>query len=110
MDWPPRSPDLNLMDFYLWEDMKHRVNSQEDHTKEELLYHIDSAAMEIRNNVRTLCGACSELRRARLCVERSGDNFEHLFTDSDDDVFMGSSGSAIVPDIIFILLEATANL
>lgn len=26
VDWPPRSPDLNLMDFWLWDCLKERVH------------------------------------------------------------------------------------
>jgi hypothetical protein len=50
--WPPRSPSLNLLDFFLWGCMKSRVH----HTgKPEARHHLvevtDEAAVGIRNEL-----------------------------------------------------------
>ncbi|KAJ4436345.1 hypothetical protein ANN_18976 [Periplaneta americana] len=64
-DWPPRSPDLNPCDFYLWEMLKEKVYANNPHTLEELEESIrlgisTISATEIRqvfNNVFKRCQA-----------------------------------------------------
>lgn len=46
--WPPRSPDLTPLDFYLWGWMKQKGYFEPVNTREELLERIRVAAAEIR--------------------------------------------------------------
>ncbi|KAL4092216.1 hypothetical protein QTP88_026754 [Uroleucon formosanum] len=48
--WPPRSPDLTLLDFYFWGYMKQKVYAVVIESREQLLDRIDIAAEEIRQN------------------------------------------------------------
>lgn len=47
--WPPRSPDLNPLDFFLWGYMKELVYETESRTRDDLLEKIQEAANLIRN-------------------------------------------------------------
>lgn len=75
--WPPRSPDLTPLDYYLWGHMKSLVYSNKPQTREELIQNIMVAAASIRNDPDTLQRATSSIiRRARICCEVAGGHFE----------------------------------
>lgn len=78
--WPPRSPDLNPCDFFLWGYMKSLVFKTPIDTQEELIARIEQAAATVRQKPISLLRAVTEqwLRRANRCVEVNGDNFEQL--------------------------------
>lgn len=77
--WPPRSPDLNPLDFYFWGCMKALVYATEVNTREELLQRINQAGNELRRKrFSTLRASQSLVRRARLCLQENGNLFEHL--------------------------------
>ena len=77
--WPPRSPDLTPLDFYLWGHLKSRVYATQSNTRQELWQRVQEACREVRNTpgiferVRQ-----SLLRRAQACINEGGRNFEHL--------------------------------
>lgn len=75
--WPPRSPDLTPLDFFLWGYLKERVYYTSPATLEILENRIHQAFESItpamlqevlRNNI----------FRTRRCVEEGGLHFEHL--------------------------------
>lgn len=78
--WPPRSPDLTPCDFFLWGYMKSLVFKTPVNTREELIERINQAAATIRDKPVALLRAVTEswLRRAQLCVDQNGDNFEQF--------------------------------
>lgn len=77
--WPPRSPDMNPLDFYLWGDMKTSVYSEEVNTRDELLARIQVAGNVIRNKENIFFNLRRYLKNAlRKCVEVNGGHFEHL--------------------------------
>jgi transposase len=51
IEWPPYSPDLNPLDYFLWGYLKDRVYANSPHTLEELKgaikTHIDSIDREV---------------------------------------------------------------
>lgn len=77
--WPPRSPDLSSLDFFLWGHTKTLIYEIPIDTEEDLVARIIAAANHIQNipevfeRVRQ-----SMFRRCRLCVEVNGGRFEHL--------------------------------
>jgi hypothetical protein len=81
MAWPPRSPDLTQMDFFLWGHIKALIytspgDSEEDRTR---IARILEAATNFRQQPGILERTCpSQLRRCRLCIEVGGRTFEHL--------------------------------
>lgn len=77
--WPPRAPDLNPLDFYLWGHLKSLVYSTAVDNVITLRARIEAACQTVRNTpgifdrVRT-----SMQRRAAACIESQGGHFEHL--------------------------------
>ena len=77
--WPPRSPDLNPLDYYLWGRMKALVYETEVNTQEELLRRIELAAAELRENRFQILRATSAIsRRARICIEKNVNLFQQF--------------------------------
>lgn len=77
--WPPRSPDLNPLDFYFWGHLKEVVYSTPVNTREELLARITQHSNEVRNNAGILFAVQREnIRRLRKCIEVRGAHIEHL--------------------------------
>lgn len=80
--WPPRSPDLTPLDFFLWGLIKEEVYATEVTTIEDLQNRIvvafdrlketalrDGLLRRVRRNIE---------RRLNLCVQRDGGHFENL--------------------------------
>lgn len=75
--WPPRSPDLTPLDYYLWGHMKSLVYSNKPQTRDELIQNIMAAAASIRDDPDSLQRVTSSIiRRARMCCEAAGGHFE----------------------------------
>lgn len=82
--WPPRSPDLTPLDFFLWGYVKERVYNRACDSAEEMKRRIT----EVFSDLRELCSADRTFsfrlhedtkRRAELCLELQGAQFEpHL--------------------------------
>lgn len=79
--WPPRSPDLNPMDFYVWGFLKnliYRPGLPEVQDVNELRQRVHEATEQLREGGAMRQACQSLLRRARLCLNCNGGNFEHL--------------------------------
>lgn len=77
--WPPRSPDLNPLDFYLWGHLKDAVYTTPVNTVVELEERIYAAFQQVRHNP----GICERVRGSMLkriegCIEQNGSHIEHL--------------------------------
>jgi hypothetical protein len=74
--WPPRSPDLSVLDFYLWGAIKDKVYKETYASIDELRV----AVIEAFNNVdgRSLRKATnSVLKRCNICFNNNGGIFEN---------------------------------
>lgn len=76
-EWPPRSPDLTPMDFYVWGRIKSMVYSSEPTTKENMKQRVRAAfsslgAAEIRRATQSVSD------RVQKCLAANGHQFEHL--------------------------------
>lgn len=80
INWPPRSPDLNPLDYFLWGHLKQIVYAEPVNSKEELLNRILNACELLRNNRDGIGRATNSfINRARLCINYQGNHFEqHL--------------------------------
>lgn len=78
--WPPRSPDLNPLDFHIWGNVTNLIYEREGiNTREELLARISVAANEIKNNRFAILRATQSLRRRAIkCIDQGGDLFEQF--------------------------------
>jgi hypothetical protein len=75
--WPPRSPDVTPVDFFLWNQFKDFIYREPVDTLEELENRlqesISTVKPEMLRNVQN-----NLLRQAALCIEVGGRQFEHL--------------------------------
>lgn len=77
VSWPPRSPDITPLDFFIWGFLKEIVYASPVNSREELIGRIQNACEELRN--RNLAAAVGSVRRrCELCVQQNGSYFEHL--------------------------------
>lgn len=77
--WPPRSPDLTPLDFFLWGYCKALVYSVPVINVEELRERINNAFETIRNTAGIFQRVNHNIyRRYEACVEMDGGHFEHL--------------------------------
>lgn len=76
--WPPRSPDLTPMDFFVWGAVKDRVFRRKPANMEELRGYIREE-LDVISNDRDLCQrACRSVeRRLEACVSADGGQFQH---------------------------------
>ena len=77
--WPPRSPDLNPLDFYLWENLKALVYRTP-------IQDVQSLRARIMTGCETICNTPGIFQRMRdsirgrvdACINADGGHFEHL--------------------------------
>lgn len=77
IEWPPRSPDLTPLDYFLWGYVKERVYKTNLHNLDELRRRIIE---EIRSIPREIIRRASEsfYNRIGYCQQVNGGQFEHL--------------------------------
>lgn len=75
--WPPRSPDLNPIDFWLWGYLKNEVYKVLPNNEDDVIVRIYGALTQITNET---IGRVENnfLRRLHACIEQNGEHFEHL--------------------------------
>lgn len=75
--WPPRSPDLNCLDFFLWGTIKDFVYQETPRNFGDLKRRIRLAFQAVNRNM--LVNVQQAFReRIALCVENNGRNVDHL--------------------------------
>lgn len=77
LPWPPNSPDLTPMDFFLWGWVKDRVYRSQMTNCNELRIRIEEAFQELPMAMVDRSVGSYE-RRLRRCVERNGQSVERL--------------------------------
>lgn len=75
--WPPRSPDLTCLDFYLWGRIKDLVYKTRPTTREDMIVRIQNA-INIIPRAEIEAAVNSTLKRLDQCVQNNGQHFEHL--------------------------------
>ncbi|KAJ4449682.1 hypothetical protein ANN_01086 [Periplaneta americana] len=77
--WPPCSPDLNPLDFYLWGHLKSLVYSSPVPDLESLRNRIVACSEYIRNTLGVWDRVRRSMRhRCEVCIQAGGGHFEHL--------------------------------
>jgi hypothetical protein len=76
--WPPRSPDLTVLDFFIWGTIKNKVYNTALTTMEDCMQRVRIAFEEL--NPQSIRRATHEefLLRCEKCLEVQGRQFEHL--------------------------------
>ena len=77
-EWPPHSPDLNLLDFYLWGLLKDKVYQNNPQTIAKLKLAITQNILAIE---REECNRVIDnfARRLQKCLRRNGGHLKHVF-------------------------------
>lgn len=76
--WPPRSPDLNPLDFFYWGYLKETVYKNPIRTIEELRQRIAEAAQYINNTRHARKIERNFIKRCRLCIRVGGGHFQQF--------------------------------
>jgi len=77
-NWPPRSADLNPLDYHVWGYMKAMAYAHKVNMREELLQRILSAARSINNAAVLRKVTSSVVTWVRKCIQADGGHFEQL--------------------------------
>ncbi|XP_054015357.1 uncharacterized protein LOC128896179 [Hylaeus anthracinus] len=73
--WPPQSPDLNPLDFFLWGYLKNEVYRQPVSTPKEVVARIHAALVKLQPSIlRNVQGAV--IRRVTMCLKENGGHVE----------------------------------
>lgn len=77
IDWPPRSPDLTPLDFFLWGFLKGKVYTNKPQTIEQLKVNIreDIAAIQVETCENVMQNV---LQRARICMVSRGGHLNDI--------------------------------
>jgi hypothetical protein len=75
--WPPRSPDLNPCDFYLWRKLKSVVYANNPHDLEALKQNIREAIYNIQQRELQQVSR-NPFKRIHACLTAEGRHSEHL--------------------------------
>ncbi|XP_066157759.1 uncharacterized protein [Euwallacea fornicatus] len=77
--WPPRSPDLNPLDFFLWGNVKEKVYSRPIPNENFLRQRIEDVFADIKQNERSIEKVqFNFLKRVRACIRSGGKHFEQF--------------------------------
>ena len=76
--WPARSPDLTVLDFYVWGRMKDIVYTKEIVNIGELRDRVDAAALQIRAEMNNIFITQNVQKRALACIRCNGGLFEQF--------------------------------
>lgn len=76
--WPPRSPDLTPMDFFLWGYMKEEIYSTPIITQEELIGRVFLASRNVQEKMNSINLVQETKRRINMCIHENGGHFEQL--------------------------------
>ena len=77
VEWPPRSPDLTPLDFFLWGHLKSVVYTNRPRTVQALRENIEHACAQITPCVLRRVAQTMQKRVAK-CIQVNGAQFEHL--------------------------------
>ncbi|GBL75402.1 hypothetical protein AVEN_194594-1 [Araneus ventricosus] len=75
VEWPPRSPDLTPLDFFLWEHIKGQVHANPPPILQNLRRRITAACASVTPAM--LYNAQREIQsRVQMCIVANGEHFE----------------------------------
>ena len=77
MEWPPRSPDLSPLDYFLWRHLKSVVYQNRPRTLDDLKDAIITECQIITTET-LIRVKDSFIKRIDACIQAEGGQFEHL--------------------------------
>lgn len=76
-EWPPRSPDMNPLDYFLWGHLKSCIYNSRPRSLDDLRHRISNEMAKISVETIRLVQA-SFIHRCGKCMEVEGEHFEYL--------------------------------
>lgn len=76
--WPPRSPDLTVLDYFIWGTIKNVVYFNPVTTMEDCMARVRDAFDSLSPDSIRAATHDELTRRCEKCLEVQGGNFEHL--------------------------------
>lgn len=76
--WPPRSPDLSVLDFFIWGTVKNQVYHSPLTTKEDCIQRVRESFQTLPPDSIRKATHAQLIKRCEKCLEMQGRNFEHL--------------------------------
>ncbi|KAJ8981376.1 hypothetical protein NQ317_000243 [Molorchus minor] len=77
--WAPNSPDLSLLDTFLWGHLKNECYKQRTENINQLQDRISAELTRLNENPEIILNSISNLKkRYRLCIEKQGSHFEQF--------------------------------
>ncbi|KAJ8955971.1 hypothetical protein NQ317_004057 [Molorchus minor] len=74
--WPPKSPDLTLLDTFLWSYLKNKIYDEDNLTLDIIRERINQRIRYLNNNPHILQHVIQNLiKRYRLCIAQNGGHF-----------------------------------
>lgn len=78
--WPPRSPDLSVLDFFLWGYLQNKVYSTRHRTIDELRNATNAAFQNLQGRSIIILNALKRITTLCLhCVRENGNHFQQFF-------------------------------
>ena len=77
MEWPPRSPALSPLDYFLWGHLKSVVYQNRPRTLDDLKDAIITECQKITTET-LIRVKDSFIKRIDACIQPEGEQFEHL--------------------------------
>ncbi|GBM70207.1 hypothetical protein AVEN_60135-1 [Araneus ventricosus] len=78
VEWPPHSPDLNPLDFFLWGYIKQQVYATPTPTLQELQNRITDACASVSPAMLQMHNVQREVQSSvQMCIVAEGHHFEH---------------------------------
>lgn len=75
--WPARSPDLSILDFFVWGFLKNKIYKRRYNNQNELRIATIQALTELQNHRVFLSNAIKNItKRTALCLEKNGSQIE----------------------------------
>jgi len=76
--WPPRSPDMTVLDFYFWGYLKNEVYKEESNNINDLKSRITEICKKIPASILKKATTSEVIKRLALCLDVDGHHFEHI--------------------------------
>ncbi|CAH1962421.1 unnamed protein product [Acanthoscelides obtectus] len=77
IEWPPRSPDLSPLDFFMWGDLKGKIYATQPTSLEDLRQRIVNECLQITPQILQNVRQRFE-QNLYYCMESHGGHFQHL--------------------------------
>jgi hypothetical protein len=75
-EYPPRSPDVTPLDFFLWGALKNAVYTSTPRTLQDVRREIEIAYVTVP--LTTILNVCQSVVRRQQCIASGGGHFERL--------------------------------